>query len=106
MQLICASAVKNTGTSVSGFDYNPPDVPASAVADVVDDITSAGKLPPLSDEEREIRRLEKEAYRWECQQRDEERRIERERQQAEAEAAARHAAALAHAEANRVARIK
>ena len=88
------------------FDYNSPDVSATAVADVVAAITSAGKLPPLSDEEREIRRLEKEAYRRECRRRDEERRIDRERQQAEAEAIARAELAAEIAERNRKQRLE
>jgi hypothetical protein len=57
----------------SSFDYDAPSVPDTAVADVVADISSHGKLPPLSDEEREQRRIENELYRWQCQQREEER---------------------------------
>jgi hypothetical protein len=55
------------------FDYDSPSVPDTAVADVVAAITSTGKLPPLSDEEREYRRLEREFYRLECDQRREQR---------------------------------
>jgi hypothetical protein len=90
----------------SEFDYDSPSVPDTAVADVVADIYSTGKLPPLSDAEREQRRIEKEIWRWKCQQREEERAFERERQQAEAEAVARHEAALEQAERNRVARLE
>jgi hypothetical protein len=85
------------------FDYSQPDVPASAVADVVAEITSYGKLPPLSDEERETRRIERELYRWQCQQREEERAFEYRERQAEAEAIARaeHAAEIAGANRKR-----
>jgi hypothetical protein len=90
----------------SEFDYDSPAVPDTAVADVAADIKSHGKLPPLSDEEREQRRIEKEIWRWECQQREEERAFERERQQAEVESAARAEAAIERAEANRRARLQ
>jgi hypothetical protein len=89
----------------SEFDYDSASVPDTAVADVVADIYSTGKLPPLSDAEREQRRIEKEIWRWECQQREEGRAFERERQQQELEAAARHEAALEQQEANRKARL-
>jgi hypothetical protein len=88
------------------FDYNAPDVPDSAVADVVASIVNHGKPPPLSDEDREIRRLEKEAYRWECRRRDEERRIERERREAERAEAASAELAAEIAESNRKARLQ
>jgi hypothetical protein len=90
----------------SSFDYNSPSVPDTAVADVVADIISAGKLPPLSDAEKEQRRIDREIYRWECQQRDEQRRIEYEERQAEAEAVARAEQAAEIAEANRKARLE
>jgi hypothetical protein len=92
--------------AVKQFDYDSPSVPASAIADVVREIQSAGKLLPLSDAEREQRRIAIELYRWECRQREEERRLERDRQQAEAEAVARQEAALEIAEANRKARLE
>jgi hypothetical protein len=44
------------------FDYEQPDVPNSAIADVVAEISNHGKLPPLSDEEREQRRTAHELY--------------------------------------------
>jgi hypothetical protein len=89
-----------------GFDYDAPSVPATAVADVAAEITSHGKLPPLSDEEREQRRIEIEAFREKQAWRAQERRIERERREAEAEAVARHEAAIERAEANRKARLE
>lgn len=58
------------------FDYDAPDVPATTIADVVADIKSHGKLPPLSDEELAARKVENEIYRWQRQQRDQERRAE------------------------------
>jgi hypothetical protein len=88
------------------FDYDSPSIPDKAVADVVADISSRGQLPPLSDEEREQRRIANELYRWECQQREEERAFEYQQRQAEAESAARHEAALELAEANRKARLE
>jgi hypothetical protein len=88
------------------FDYEAPDVPATAVADVVADISSAGKPPPLSDKEREQRRIENELYRWQCQQRAEERAFEYQQRQQEAESLARHEAAIEQAEANRKARLE
>jgi hypothetical protein len=57
-------------------------------------LTSYGKLPPLSDEEREQRRLEKELYRWERQQREEQRAFEHRRKQAEQAAEANRPAAI------------
>jgi hypothetical protein len=58
------------------FDYEQPDVPATTVADVVADIVSHGTAPPLTDEEREQRWLANEAWREQCRQRDEQRRLE------------------------------
>jgi len=88
------------------FDYNAPDVPATAVADVVAAISSYGKLPPLSDAEIEQRRINNEIWRWQCQQREEQRRFEYEQRQAEAEAIARADAAAEIAESNRKARLE
>jgi hypothetical protein len=61
-------------------------------------LTSYGKLPPLSDEEREQRRLEKELYRWERQQREEQRAFEHRRKQAEQAAEANRQAAIVAAQ--------
>jgi hypothetical protein len=92
------------------FDYDAPNVPDTAVADVVASIVNSGKPPPLSDEERETRRLQNEMYRWECDQRREQRRIEQrikqEALEAEQEAIAREQAQIEQAEANRKARLE
>jgi hypothetical protein len=64
------------------FDYEAPDVPATAVADVVAAIVNDRKLPPLSDEEREQRRLDHQLYIEECRERDEQWRIEYQQEQA------------------------
>jgi hypothetical protein len=90
----------------SSFDYYSPAVPDTTVADVVAEISSTGKLPPLSDEERETRRLQNELYRWQSEQRREQRRFERERQQQEQEAIARQEAAAVLAEENRKRRVE
>ena len=63
-----------------------------------------GKLPRLSDEEREQRRANHEVYLWECQQRDEQRRLEYQQEQAASAEAAEREAAIAATEANRKAR--
>jgi hypothetical protein len=88
------------------FDYDSPAVPDTTVADVVAAIRSDGKLPSLSDEERGLRRLERELYRLECDQRREQRRVERERREQEAEALTRAVEAAEIAEANRKRRIE
>jgi hypothetical protein len=88
------------------FDYDSPAVPDTTVADVAAAIRSNGKLPPLSDEERELRRLQNELYRIEKQEREEERRIERDRRQQEDEGIARAEAAAELAAANRKVRLE
>src|SRR5262249_26910730 len=77
-----------------------------AVADVVASIVNHGKLPPLSDEEKERRRIEHEIYRWQCQQRDEEQAFERERREAEKAEAASAELAAEIAERNRKQRLE
>jgi len=77
----------------SDFNYDSPEVDPIAVADA---IRCHYRLPELSQEEREQRRIENELYRWECQQRGEQRAFEYQQQQAaEAEAARREAAIAA-----------
>jgi hypothetical protein len=98
--------VENEKPLLAGFDYNSPSVPDTAVADVAADIKSHGKLPPLSDEERAARKIENEIYRWQCQQRDQERQAKHEYRQAVADEAARQEAAIERAESNRQARLK
>jgi len=74
------------------FDYDAKtEVDILSVADA---IRSSHRLAPLTDEARELRRLEYESYRWECRQRGEQRAFEYRERQAEAEAIARaeHAA--------------
>ena len=75
------------GGHVSGSDAGR--LADTAVADVAAQIANHGKLPPLSDEEREQRRVENELYRWECQQREEQRAFEYQQRQAEAESISR-----------------
>jgi hypothetical protein len=77
-----------------GFDYDRPDVPVSAIADVVAEIKSSGKLPELSPEEREQRWQEKQRYLAECAARDEYQLLESRRKQAEAEAVAERLAEI------------
>jgi hypothetical protein len=81
-----------------------PDVSDDVIRAVAAEMSGHG-LRPLSDEEREQRRIENELWRWECQQREEQRRFEYEQQQAiKAEAAGRDrriAAEAARQKANR-----
>jgi hypothetical protein len=78
------------------FDYEQPDVPNSAIADVVADITNHGKPPPLSEEEIEQRRLDLEAHERLCRAREEEWHAEyRRKEAAKLEAAQRQAIAAA-----------
>jgi len=90
----------------SSFDYDSPSVPATTVADIAAQITSAGSLRELTEEELEQRRIANELYRWQCQQREEERAFEYQQRQAEAESIARHEAALEQAEHNRKLRLE
>ncbi|MFY9952487.1 hypothetical protein [Bradyrhizobium sp.] len=69
------------------------------MADVVSEIINHGKPPPLTDEEREQRRIDAEIHLWECHRRDEERQAAYQREQAiKAEAARREAAIAAEQE--------
>jgi hypothetical protein len=88
------------------FDYNAPDVPATAIADVVAAIKSHGKLLPLSAEEQERRRLDREWHNLQCRWREEERAVERERREAEQAEAASAELAAEIAESNRKARLQ
>ena len=83
------------------FDCGAPNVPGSAVADVVSEINSHGKPPLLSDEERYQRRLDNQLYLAKCRERDEQRRREYQQDQAAREEAAQREAAIAAAEAHR-----
>lgn len=87
------------------FDYEA-DTPADAVLSVADSIRSSCRLPPLTEKQKEQRRVEiedhQELERW----RAEDRRAERERQQAETEAIARQEAAAEIAEHNRLRRLQ
>jgi hypothetical protein len=76
------------------------------VADVVAAIRNHGKLPPLSEQEIEQRRIANELYHWECQRREEQRAFEYRERQAEAEAIARAERAAEIAESNRKARLE
>jgi hypothetical protein len=74
------------------FETTDPE----AVAAVADEIRGHGKLPPLSDEEREQRALEKRIWHEQQQWLAERRRMERERHEAElADTARREQAAIA-----------
>jgi hypothetical protein len=84
-------------------EFDTPD--PEAVAAVADEIRGHGKLPPLSDEEREQRRLEQQIWREQQQWLAEKRRIEWERQQAEAEEVAKREQAAAATETAREARL-
>jgi hypothetical protein len=84
------------------FDYDQPDVPATALADVVAEIKSHGIAPELSPEELEQRWLANEAWREQCRQRDEQRRLEYQQEQA---AKAEAEAAIAAQEAREKAKI-
>jgi hypothetical protein len=88
----------------SSFDYDQPDVPATALADVVAEMKGHGIAPQLSPEEREQRWLANEAWREQCRQRDEQRRVEYQQEQAAKEALAERERAAVVAEANRKAR--
>src|SRR5215813_2694119 len=70
------------------FDYDAPSVPDTAVADVACAIKNQGKLPPLTNEDIERRKIDAEIYQLECQLRGEERRAESERKLAQAAAVA------------------
>jgi hypothetical protein len=86
------------------FDYeNSPDVDAIPVADA---IRAHYRLPELSPEQQQQRRLDHEIFRQEQAWRDEQRRLEHQQRQDEADAIARHEQALALAEANRRARLE
>jgi hypothetical protein len=86
------------------MEFDPDYIAPPEVIDAVVAEMSGGGLKPLSDEEKEIRRLEHEAFLFECRQRDEQQRLEREPQRAEAEAEAerqaRQQATVARAERN------
>jgi hypothetical protein len=71
-----------------GFDYKAPDVPETTVSDIASEIKNQGKLPPLTPEQIEQRKIDAEIYQWVCHRRDEERRAEHERKLAKATAAA------------------
>ena len=86
------SGPERTAGSKMAFDYDQPNVPESAIADVVADIQSSGKLPELSPEEREQRWQEKQRYLAECAAREEQQRQESRRKQAEAAAEAQRLA--------------
>ena len=70
-RVCCLSAVH--WYRMMAFDYDSPSVPDTAVANVIASIRGNGKPPSLSDEDREQRRLEREFYRLECDQRREQR---------------------------------
>jgi hypothetical protein len=76
------------------FDYDQPDVPVSAIADVVAEIKSSGKLPELSPEEKEQRWQEKQRYLAECAAREEQQREESRRKRTAAEAVAERQAEI------------
>jgi hypothetical protein len=76
-------------------------VPAEVVAPVVADIVGQGKLPELSDEEREQRWLANQAWLEQCRQRDEEQHEAYRRKQAEAAAVRKHEAEMAPRAASR-----
>ena len=73
---------------MSDFDYEGPNVPETVVADVVSEISNQGKLPPLTHEQVERRKIDAEIYLLECRRREEERRAEAQRRLAEAQALA------------------
>jgi type IV secretory pathway VirB10-like protein len=83
------------------FDYDAPSVPDSAVADVVGAIRNQGKLPPLTPEQIEQRKLDAQLHALACIERDEQFRLEWERKKAAEAEATRHQAAIAQAEAAR-----
>jgi hypothetical protein len=91
---------------VMTFDYHNTDTDPAVVLSVADAIRSNYCLAPLTDGEREQRRLQNELHRWGRLQREEQRRAQRERQQQEQEAIARQEAAAERAEANRRLRLE
>jgi hypothetical protein len=64
------------------FDYDQPDVPEVVAAAVVAEIKSHGTPPPPTPEEQEERWLASQAWREQCRQRDEQRRLEYEQEEA------------------------
>jgi hypothetical protein len=86
------------------FDYQGPPVPETTVADVVADICSHGKLPPLTPEQIEQRKLDAQLHAVAWLERDEERRFEHERKRAAQQAEAQRQATIAQAEASRKSR--
>src|SRR5262249_9171471 len=75
------------------FNYDQPDVPATVLAGVVAEMSSDG-IAPESDEVREQRWLDNQAWLAEQRQRDLEHRLAHERQQADAVAVAEREAAI------------
>jgi hypothetical protein len=86
------------------LDYDAPSVPETTVADVVADICSQGKLPPLTPEQIEQRKLDAQLHALACLQRDEERRVEWERKKAAQQAEEQRQATIARNEASAKAR--
>jgi hypothetical protein len=87
-------------------DHEADTPSADAVLSVADQIRSSHRLAPLTDEQKQQRRIAVEAWREEQALLAAERAFERERQQAEQEAAARAEQAAELAERNRVARLE
>jgi hypothetical protein len=85
------------------FDYEAPDVPASAVADVVAEISSHGIAPPPTEEQLEQRWLDNQIYLAQCRERDERRSFEYQQEQA---AKAERDAAIAAEAAREKAKIE
>jgi hypothetical protein len=85
------------------FNYDQPDIDVVPVADA---IRAHYRLPELTPEQQQQRRIDYEIFREEQAWAEAERRAERERIDAKAEGIARHEAALEQAERNRVARLE
>jgi hypothetical protein len=88
------------------FDYEQPDVPNSAIADVVADIRSQGKPPQLTAEEIEQRRLDHEAHERLCREREAEWHAEYQRRAAVKQQMARRGAMVAAQQAQREGRLQ
>jgi hypothetical protein len=88
------------------FDYQQPDVPSSAIADVVAEISNHGKPTPLSKEERHQRQIDQQIYLEQCRQRDEQWSLEYRQQQAAKLEAFQRQAAIAAQHAQRERRVQ